>query len=117
MIVEDEIIIATTLQIFIQSLGYDIFGVFTAGEEAIQAVKGKMKPDLVLMDINLLGTLNGMQTSQLIEKYCDANIVYVTGVSELEKEIKEMAKSKKFRGVLSKPVSKTTLAELIKKAL
>jgi len=65
LIVEDEAIIARHLQMELAADGFDIIDIVSNGEEAIQKVN-KNKPDLVLMDINLNGKLNGIETMEIL---------------------------------------------------
>ena len=58
LIVEDENIIALDIRSMLEDLGYMISVIVSSGEESIQKAS-KMKPDLVLMDIKLKGSIDG----------------------------------------------------------
>ncbi len=62
LIVEDENITATSLKNILTRLGYNVSGTVASGEKALQKVDERL-PDLVLMDINLAGDLNGIETA------------------------------------------------------
>ena len=61
MIVEDEMIIGANISLQLSKLGYDVTGIVSRGEEAIAHVK-QNRPDIVLMDIQLKGELDGIDT-------------------------------------------------------
>ena len=54
LIVEDEVILSTWLRFQLEDEGYEVCGNFTTGEEAVEFVQNTI-PDLILMDIHLVG--------------------------------------------------------------
>ena len=68
LIVEDDMIIAANLSMQLTQLGYEVTGIETRGEEAVAHVKVNA-PDIILMDIQLKGTLTGIETAVLIQKH------------------------------------------------
>lgn len=52
LIVEDEALIASDLQMRLEDMGYRVVGVAATGKEALRLIAEK-RPDLVLMDIVL----------------------------------------------------------------
>ena len=58
LIVEDEPMISLTESQMLNNLGYEVTGIALSGEVAVQRV-GVDKPDLVLMDIKLMGDMDG----------------------------------------------------------
>jgi len=69
-IVEDEMIIAANISLQLSKLGYNISGIFSSGEEALIHIK-KNKPDIILLDIQLKGKLDGIETAELMQKEYD----------------------------------------------
>jgi two-component system, response regulator PdtaR len=59
LIVEDEAITISALKRELASLGYEVAATASTTDEALNAVE-LHKPDLVLMDITLAGSLNGI---------------------------------------------------------
>ena len=59
LIVEDEAITVSALKRELASLGYQVAATASTADEALNAVD-LHKPDLVLMDITLAGTVNGL---------------------------------------------------------
>ena len=67
-IVEDDPILCDLLKIRLGKMGYSITGMYAAGEDAMRAIS-EGPPDLVIMDISLLGKMDGIETAQQIQKY------------------------------------------------
>lgn len=81
LIVEDENIIALDIRAMLEDLGYRVSAIVSSGEESIQKAS-KMKPDLVLMDIKLKGSLDGVSAGQEIFRQFQIPIVYLTAYSD-----------------------------------
>jgi signal transduction histidine kinase len=81
LLVEDERIVALDLADTLNELGYKVVGNVSSGEAAIEHAT-KLRPDLVLMDIRLHGTLDGIQTTQAIRKELDVPVIYLTAHSD-----------------------------------
>ena len=64
LIVEDERIVAEDIKERLKNLGYTS-SVAPSGERALQEA-GKASPDLVLMDIVLGGTIDGIEAAQIL---------------------------------------------------
>jgi DNA-binding LytR/AlgR family response regulator len=77
LVVEDEMIIGAKISMHLTTLGYEVTGIIPRGEEAIRHVEDNT-PDIVLMDINLKGTLDGIETATLMQKHADIPIIYLT---------------------------------------
>ncbi|MCB9077814.1 MAG: response regulator [Anaerolineaceae bacterium] len=81
LIVEDEMIVAEDTKDILEGLNYTVVDIASSGEEAIQQVE-KLQPDLVLMDINLKGELDGVQAAEQIHRYFDTPVIYVTAYAD-----------------------------------
>ena len=81
LIVEDEFIVATDLAVRLADLGYEIAGHVDNGPEAI-ALAGQAKPDLILMDIRLKGTMDGITAAQEIRRQFHLPVVFLTAYAE-----------------------------------
>ncbi len=77
LIVEDEMITALDLQHQLRRLGYQVSACAQSGEEAVGLVQ-ELHPDLVLMDVNLAGAINGIEASRRIRESQRIPIVYLT---------------------------------------
>ncbi len=110
LIVEDEMVIGANISLQLSSLGYEITGVIPRGEEAIINVK-QDTPDIILMDINLKGALDGVETVKLIQKEFDIPIIYLTANAD---DIHfNKAKATNPHAFISKPFKKLDLQHAI----
>jgi len=101
LIVEDEVILSAWLKMQIEDEGYLVCGCITTGEKAIEFVK-ETKPDVILMDINLVGKIDGIEAAEVINKKSKIPIIFMTGYEE--PEIYERAQKTKPVAYLTKPV-------------
>jgi len=60
LIVEDEFIIAQDLRRIVTGLGYAVMGMAKSADEALKKLSKEL-PDLVLLDINLIGDVKGTE--------------------------------------------------------
>ena len=81
LIVEDEGIVAKDLQAMLRRLGYHVPATVGTGELAIQTAL-QNQPDLILMDIQLRGSMDGVQASAAITSQQDVPILYLTANSD-----------------------------------
>ncbi len=83
LIVEDEALTAMELQKKLGLWGYDVVDIVSFGEEAV--IKAlELEPDLILMDILLKGTMNGIDAARDINKKMEIPIIYLTAYSNIE---------------------------------
>ncbi|NQU63345.1 MAG: response regulator [SAR324 cluster bacterium] len=114
LIVEDEAIVAMDLQNDLNKLGYKVISKAATGEKAIKAALGQ-KPDLVLMDIQLKGIMDGIQAAEIITSKLDIPVIFMTAYADDEKL--ERAKLTMPFGYLLKPVQDRDLKVVIEMAL
>lgn len=80
LIVEDDFIVAIDLKIHLEKMGYHVLDITDNGKDAL--TKTRKNPDLILMDINLKGDIDGIDTAQQIHKLYDVPIIYLTGFND-----------------------------------
>ncbi len=119
-IVEDDPIIAADLEDRLLEMEYQISGTATAGEDAldffIKNSPKNMLPDLVLMDIQLDGALDGIETArQIAQKLPDLPIIFLT--SNSDDATFSRAKSVRPAAFLSKPFRGRDLKHAIELAI
>lgn len=110
LIVEDEMIIGANISLQLTKLGYEVTGIVTRGEEALNHVR-QHKPDIVLMDIQLKGNLDGIETVQLMHKEIKIPVIYLT--ANADEEHFNRAKSTNPYAFISKPFKKMDLQHAI----
>ena len=114
LIVEDDDIIARVEDWRLKNLGYTVCGRATNGAEAMELVVSK-KPDVVLMDINIKGDVDGIETAKMIKKGFNIPVIYVTSHSDGATLVR--AKETKPDGFILKPFEDNDLRIAIELAL
>jgi DNA-binding LytR/AlgR family response regulator len=110
LIVEDEMIIGANISLQLSKLGYDVTGIVSRGEEAITHLK-QNRPDIVLMDIQLKGNMDGIETAIKMQNEVDVPVIYLT--ANADDEHFERAKSTNPYAFISKPFKKLDLQHAI----
>ncbi len=100
LIVDDEIILAMDVKNQLEKLGYNVVGIANNGEDAIKLTKERT-PDVILMDIVIKGDMDGIDTTQQINKLYDTPIIYTTAY--FDDDILKRAKKTKSYGYIIKP--------------
>ena len=83
LIVEDEPIVALDEKKQVESFGYRVLDIVTTGEEAIATIED-VQPELILMDINLEGSIDGIDVAGIIRDRFDIPVVFITAHSEID---------------------------------
>ncbi|MCK5111151.1 MAG: response regulator [Arcobacteraceae bacterium] len=81
LIVEDETIVALDIKSAIKRLGFEVTNIVANYDDAINSVK-KNEPDVILMDINLRNSKDGIETAYDIQKIKNIPIIYLTAYSD-----------------------------------
>lgn len=78
LIVEDEGLIALHLTEMLENAGYRIAGPASSGDSALSVLEKSPPPDLILMDIGLAGSLDGVETAKKIRMRYTIPLIFVT---------------------------------------
>ena len=114
LITEDEALIAMDIDMQLREMGYTPVGHATRGDEAIELARD-LKPDLVLMDIQLSGNMDGIAAAQAIHSQLALPVVFVTAFAA--DEILARAKLTEPYGYILKPFSEREMRTVIEMAL
>ncbi len=114
LIVEDEAIVAEDLASQLRRLGYAIAGITALGEEALTLTRER-RPRLVLMDIELAGTMDGVEAAERLRQECGVPVIYVT--ASTDRATLERAKVTEPFGFILKPFEDQDVASKIAMAL
>lgn len=114
LIVEDDAIIAMDMEQVLRRKGYTVVGRVDRGEKALSAVDEK-KPDIVLMDINIKGSIDGIDVAKKLLDDLRMKVIYVTAYSDIN--MKEKAFETEPIGYLVKPVRESELIGMIEYAM
>lgn len=112
-IAEDESIILMNFKMILQQLGYEVVGSAVNGEKALKDIL-ELKPDLLLLDINM-PRLDGISLFELVSKAYDAACIFITG--HFSEAFVEKAKKAGALGYLIKPVDEKQLKASIEVAV
>jgi two-component system cell cycle sensor histidine kinase/response regulator CckA len=114
LIVEDEPIVALDLHEEIEQLGCDVVGIAESAEQAM-AIAEIYRPDLALMDINIIGCMDGIQTAHLLYSAYRIPSVFLTSYHDhatMERAVKDLT-----YGYLTKPYASHQLKAALMVAL
>lgn len=112
VIIEDEALTALFLEESLNALNYNIVGVFDNGKSLLSFLKDGNSVDLIFMDINIKGTIDGLELSQMVYKsYSNTKFVFVTSYQD-NKTISQ-ARLVKPLGYLIKPIIQSDIDALM----
>jgi CheY-like chemotaxis protein len=114
LIVEDEPIIAADLSRNLNRLGYAVPAIASRADEAFLAASAA-RPDVVLMDINLAGTEDGIEAATKIYSSLDIPVIFLTAHDDIE--TLQLAQAADPFGYLTKPATPIDLTNSIQVAL
>ena len=99
--VEDDPILVKVLEWRLEKLGYSICGSAATGTEAIARIQ-EINPDLVILDIELRGHMDGIDVGEYLREKTSIPFIYLT--SHTEDNYLERAKKTFPKGYVKKPV-------------
>lgn len=114
LIVEDEVFIAEDLKRAIIKLGYDVCDVCYDSESALDSVF-KHQPDMVMLDINIRGSKDGIEVAEAISKNYNIPFIFLSSLSD--RTTLDRAKLTKPMGYLVKPFKDQDLLTTIEMAI
>lgn len=111
LIVEDEAIVAMNLESLVEDFGFEVCAIAATGAQAV-ALATSLRPNLILMDVNLIGDMDGVEAARQARLATDARIVFVTayGAGEVLQRIRATVPDAL---VVAKPVSALALRAAI----
>ena len=77
VIAEDEAVFALDIQSIIQDAGGKVVGIAVRGQDAI-TLAAALRPDVVLMDVHLMGDLDGIEAARAIKALRGVAVIFVT---------------------------------------
>ena len=114
LVVEDNAIIAMDLESRLKQMEFSVPAIVHSGEQAIEMAKEK-NPDLVLMDIDLKGEMNGIEAADHIRSQFNIPVIYLT--ANADGNFPERAKTTEPFGYMIKPFEDMELYIAIEIAL
>ena len=114
LVVDDELIVAANIKYTLEKYDYEVVGIAGNANDAIELVKTG-KPELILMDINLKDRIDGIALAEMIKKFADVSIIFLTAYSD--NETIDRAKYIGSNGYLIKPFENRDLYAAIEMAV
>lgn len=110
LIVEDDRVLSLMESKMVERMGHEVAEVLTKGEDAVDiTVNGNI--DLILMDIMLEGSIDGIEAMKQIRGSSDIPVIYITGNSD--RSTRERAKETNYIDYLVKPITFDRLKQAI----
>jgi DNA-binding LytR/AlgR family response regulator len=81
LIVEDQSIIAKSIESMVAGHGMEVIGICKSGEEATQFAEQR-PPDVIIMDIKLTGKMDGIQTAAAIREMTSAPVIFLSDYTD-----------------------------------
>ena len=114
LVVEDEAIVANDIRDTLINLGYGVAGTAKSGTAALEKA-AETRPDLVLMDIHLIGKMDGIEAAGQIHAKYGIPVIFLTAYAD--EELLDRAKVTEPYGYIVKPYDERGLHSTIEMAL
>jgi len=115
LVVEDDGIIALRSQELLTKNGYSVPCPFSSGEDLLEYLARAPMPDLILMDIGLMGALNGIETAREVRRRYHIPVIFLTAYSN-EQRVADAREISPY-GYIIKPFVEHDLLKSIEKVL
>lgn len=100
LIIEDEPLIAIDLKRIVSKYGYEVVGICYNSDNALDVLSSKQY-DLILLDIHLKGSRNGIELAHIINKNHKKPFIFITSFAD--RNTLELAKTTMPEGYVVKP--------------
>jgi CheY-like chemotaxis protein len=111
LIVEDETLVALSLEADLHALGFGVCEIAGDPQEAFLLAMGD-QPDVVLMDVCLQGGREGIRAARWLREVSDVPVVFVTGCAD-RATVERIHEQVPGAPVLPKPVCRDQLANVL----
>jgi DNA-binding LytR/AlgR family response regulator len=114
VIIEDEFVIAEDIRTRLEEAGYEVINVFDTAEAALPSIITS-SPDIILVDINLQGKMDGIQMVEQLQLKVNLPIAFITANSDTATY--ERARKTHPHAFLVKPFTTSNLLAAVDLAL
>ena len=111
LVVEDELLIRMDLEARLKRLDADVIGETAMGEDAVE-LASRLKPELILMDIQLQGRMDGIEAARQILPVHDCIIVFISAFDQPDFSAMDIPMNANV-SYRSKPLSTAQLKEIL----
>ena len=115
LVVEDDSSLANLEAGILKAHGY-IVAIASNGEMAITVLEHKM-PDLILLDLDLSGTINGWDVLQILRTYSSTPVLLTSAESAVNRQIRIRGETRSTLDLLPKPFLMQTLLKRIERMI
>ena len=112
--VEDDAVLVRVIEWRLKTLGYNVCGFSDNGADAIEKIQ-ELKPDLVLLDIELSGDMNGIEVGKFLAEKTSIPFIYLTSHSDDDYLVR--AKETHPKGFVRKPFDDDRLRVAVELAI
>lgn len=114
LLVEDEALVGIEIKNTLQSMGYTRTELIASGQEVVH--KARNNPvDLILMDVNLRGEMDGVEATKKIHETTDVPLIFITAYSN--DSIISRIKETNAIGYIVKPIDDPDLKSMTERIL
>jgi two-component SAPR family response regulator len=113
LIVDDELLLAMDLHTALSRAGHDVIGFAPTPDAALTMAAG-LRPELALVDINLLGQTEGIDLAEALKARYGTDIIFITAYTD--EPVMARARGVEPIAILHKPVDQTALFGTIEQA-
>lgn len=114
LIVEDEPPISMEISFILEDYGYQVAASVYSSEDAIEYLS-QNTVDIALLDINIMGSMNGIELAHHINKFYQIPFLYISSFSD--GSTMEKANATKPKGFIGKPFKSEDINNAIELAL
>ncbi|MDI6884969.1 MAG: response regulator [archaeon] len=114
MVAAMDVLEKTQLEEQLTSLGYEVVGRAYSGESAVEKAR-PLRPDLILMDMDMPGKLDGIDAAKAIKAELDIPVIFLN--ASAEDKFVERAKNLESFGYITRPFHESKLKAAIEVAL
>lgn len=111
LVAEDEFIIALEIKQLIEDMGFEVTSLVSTALEAITKSETD-KPNIIMMDVQLSGSLNGIEAAEIIKYKHNIPVIFLT--DRTNEHFLRQSKYASNHLSIKKPVDILQLSELIK---
>jgi two-component system, response regulator PdtaR len=112
LIIEDDMILALSLEIMLKKLGFTEVKKAHTGEKALETLV-EFEPDLMLVDIFLGAGISGIDVVKKVQQEKDIPVIYITGNSD--DYHRNLASETDYMSYLVKPITFNELKKALEK--
>jgi DNA-binding response OmpR family regulator len=114
LIVEDDFIAASEIEAVLSDAGYQIAGIANSAEDAVRLANAEL-PDLAIMDIRLLGRMDGVDAA--LQMFRESGVRCIFATAHHDAAMRARAHPAAPLGWLPKPYAPHALLAMVKQAL